>query len=191
MNRSSKYGFYLPQNTDPISVSDFNYNFDLIDSNLITESQSLTSEQKSTARENIDAAQKFTLVEEVTGVTATMLNCTYTTNTANIVQIRKLLGGNLIYIRVRIRGDITAVGNPAYSIISLNGLNIDGFDTARAVCCYREASKNILNYDPGTVIMSTSNGVPQIQIQQVGGITVNSWKTGTTFYIDVDALLIK
>ena len=53
MNRSSKYGFYLPQNTDPISVSDFNYNFELIDDNLITESQSWSSAQKSTARDNI------------------------------------------------------------------------------------------------------------------------------------------
>ena len=56
MNRSSKYGFYLPQNTDPISVSDFNYNFQLIDDNLITEAQSFTSAQKSIARENIGAA---------------------------------------------------------------------------------------------------------------------------------------
>ena len=61
MNRSSKYGFYLPQNTDPISVSDFNYNFNLIDVNLITESQNWTSAQKSTARTNLglgDAATK-------------------------------------------------------------------------------------------------------------------------------------
>ena len=36
MNRSSKYGFYLPQNSDPISVSDFNYNFELIDDNMLT-----------------------------------------------------------------------------------------------------------------------------------------------------------
>ena len=61
MNRSSKYGFSLPQNTDPISVSDFNYNFNLIDVNLITESQNWTSAQKSTARTNLglgDAATK-------------------------------------------------------------------------------------------------------------------------------------
>lgn len=56
MNRSSKYEFYLPQNTDPISVSDFNYNFQIIDDNLITEEQSFTSTQKSTARANIGAA---------------------------------------------------------------------------------------------------------------------------------------
>ena len=61
MNRSSKYNFYLPQSTDPISVSDFNYNFGLIDENLITASQSWTNTQKSTARTNIglgDAATK-------------------------------------------------------------------------------------------------------------------------------------
>lgn len=58
MNRSSKYGFYLPQNTDPISVSDFNYNFELIDNNLITEEQSFTNTQKSTARSNIGAVSE-------------------------------------------------------------------------------------------------------------------------------------
>ena len=58
MNRSTKFGFYLPQNTDPISVSDFNYNFDVIDDNLITESQSFTSTQKETARTNIGAASE-------------------------------------------------------------------------------------------------------------------------------------
>lgn len=56
MNRSSKYQFYLPQNTDPISVSDFNYNFEVIDENLITKSQNFSSAQKSTARSNIGAA---------------------------------------------------------------------------------------------------------------------------------------
>ena len=61
MNRSNKFNFYLPQNSDPISVSDFNYNFQLIDDNLITASQSWTNTQKSTARTNIglgDAATK-------------------------------------------------------------------------------------------------------------------------------------
>ena len=53
MNRSSKYNFYLPQNSDPISVSDFNYNFQLIDDNLITASQTWSSTQKSTARTNL------------------------------------------------------------------------------------------------------------------------------------------
>ena len=58
MNRSSKYNFYLPQNTDPISVSDFNYNFEVIDDNLITEDQSWTSAQKTRALNNIGAAAK-------------------------------------------------------------------------------------------------------------------------------------
>lgn len=57
MNRSSKYNFYLPQNTDPISVSDFNYNFGVIDENLITETQSWTSTQKNKAKANIGIAR--------------------------------------------------------------------------------------------------------------------------------------
>lgn len=55
MNRSSKYEFYLPQNSDPISVSDFNYNFQLIDSNLPTKAQSWSAAEKTAARENIGA----------------------------------------------------------------------------------------------------------------------------------------
>ena len=61
MNRSTKYQFYLPQNTDPISVNDFNYNFGIIDANLLTKEQSLTSTEKKAARDNIglgDAATK-------------------------------------------------------------------------------------------------------------------------------------
>ena len=64
MNRSSKYGFYLPQNTDPISVSDFNYNFEVIDDNLITEEQSWSSAQKAQARSNIGAAEKDAISEK-------------------------------------------------------------------------------------------------------------------------------
>ena len=56
MNRSTKYNFYLPQNTDLIDPSDFDYNFEIIDENLITESQTFTDTQKSTARTNIGAA---------------------------------------------------------------------------------------------------------------------------------------
>lgn len=54
MNRSTKYNFYLPQNTDPIDVSNFNDNFEIIDDNLITQEQSFTSTQKETARGNLD-----------------------------------------------------------------------------------------------------------------------------------------
>lgn len=53
MNRSSKYQFYLPQNTDPISVNDFNYNFGIIDANLLTKEQTLTNTEKQAARDNI------------------------------------------------------------------------------------------------------------------------------------------
>lgn len=61
MNRSTKYQFYLPQNTDPISVNDFNYNFGIIDANLLTKEQTLTNAEKQAARGNIglgDAATK-------------------------------------------------------------------------------------------------------------------------------------
>lgn len=54
MNRSSKFNFYLPQNTDPIEVSDFNNNFETIDANLLTKAQSLTEEQKAAVRANAD-----------------------------------------------------------------------------------------------------------------------------------------
>lgn len=52
MNRSSKYNFYLPQNTDPMSVSDFNANFETIDSKLLTQEQTLTSTEKAAIRTN-------------------------------------------------------------------------------------------------------------------------------------------
>ena len=54
MNRSSKFNFFLPQNTDPIEVSDFNSNFETIDANLLTKAQSLSSEQKAAVRANVD-----------------------------------------------------------------------------------------------------------------------------------------
>lgn len=59
MNRSSEYGFYLPQNTDPISVNDFNYNFDVIDDNMLSKNeQTLTAAQQEQVRENIGAASE-------------------------------------------------------------------------------------------------------------------------------------
>lgn len=54
MNRSSKFNFFLPQNTDPIEVSDFNSNFETIDANLLTKAQSLTDAQKAAVRANVD-----------------------------------------------------------------------------------------------------------------------------------------
>lgn len=54
MNRSSKFNFFLPQNTDPIEVSDFNSNFETIDANLLTKAQNLSSEQKAAVRANVD-----------------------------------------------------------------------------------------------------------------------------------------
>lgn len=54
MNRSSKFNFFLPQNTDPIDVSDFNSNFETIDANLLTKAQNLSSDQKAAVRANVD-----------------------------------------------------------------------------------------------------------------------------------------
>lgn len=54
MNRSSKFNFFLPQNTDPIDVSDFNSNFETIDANLLTKAQNLTETQKNAVRANVD-----------------------------------------------------------------------------------------------------------------------------------------
>jgi hypothetical protein len=54
MNRSTKFNFFLPQNTDPIEVSDFNSNFETIDANLLTKAQSLTEAQKAAVRANVD-----------------------------------------------------------------------------------------------------------------------------------------
>ena len=62
MNRSSEYGFYLPQNTDPISVNDFNYNFDVIDDNMLSKNeQTLTSTQKSQVKSNLGFANQTDL----------------------------------------------------------------------------------------------------------------------------------
>ena len=62
MNRSSEYGFYLPQNTDPISVNDFNYNFDVIDDNMLSKNeQTLTSAQKSQVKSNLGFADQADL----------------------------------------------------------------------------------------------------------------------------------
>lgn len=55
MNRSTKYNFYLPQNSDPISVSDFNFNFEVIDQNLLTKAQSLSDTQKKAITDNAGA----------------------------------------------------------------------------------------------------------------------------------------
>lgn len=54
MNRSSKFNFFLPQNTDPIEVNDFNSNFETIDANLLTKAQNLTEAQKAAVRANAD-----------------------------------------------------------------------------------------------------------------------------------------
>ena len=54
MNRSSKFNFFLPQNTDPIDVNDFNSNFETIDANLLTKAQNLTEAQKAAVRANVD-----------------------------------------------------------------------------------------------------------------------------------------
>ena len=93
MNRSSKFGFYLPQNTDPISVSDFNYNFELIDDNLITASQSWTTAQKTQARNNIGALSEsdvsshayFNEFTRNETNTTWMWSGTYLTKTVNLV----------------------------------------------------------------------------------------------------------
>lgn len=62
MNRSSEYGFYLPQNTDPISVNDFNYNFDVIDDNMLSKNeQTLTAAQKSQVKSNLGFANQTDL----------------------------------------------------------------------------------------------------------------------------------
>ena len=91
MNRSSKYGFYLPQNTDQISVSDFNYNFEVIDDNLITENQSWTSAQKTRALNNIGAAEKSAISSQPINYNTLINNETCTTSyvTKNTYNSRK------------------------------------------------------------------------------------------------------
>ena len=70
MNRSSKYSFYMPENSDPIAVNDFNYNFQVIDENLITEAQTWTDTQKENALANIGAADADSVTALSNSVTA-------------------------------------------------------------------------------------------------------------------------
>ena len=67
MNRSAKFNFFLPQNTDPIEVNDFNSNFETIDANLLTKAQSLTEAQKAAVRANVNLNVANNLTTESAG----------------------------------------------------------------------------------------------------------------------------
>ena len=60
MDRSTNYNFYLPTNADPMLISDIDYNFEVVDTEMAKAvkytSQSLTAQQKGQARDNIGAA---------------------------------------------------------------------------------------------------------------------------------------
>lgn len=91
MNRSTKFNFYLPQITDPIDPSDYDYNFEIIDENLITELQSFTDTQKSTARTNIGAASAADLgsPSSASGVTGNDAFAKINTLNSNISDLKK------------------------------------------------------------------------------------------------------
>ena len=106
MNRSSKYNFYLPQSSDLISVSDFNYNFGIIDSNLITETQTFTDTQKSTARTNIGAASsEYIKLQSL--ITRNTFSSSY--QTFNTYDARKI--SDFQFLAITVYRDLWAVGS--------------------------------------------------------------------------------
>ncbi len=134
-----------------------------------------------------------TNTQTVSGVTATMLNCTANLTT-NLVRVRSLLGGQMLHIKVTLRGDITAVTGTEYSQIKISGLpSLSGFTLSDAICTMREHEK-CFYLDVDTLLVSNfpndSNSL-LIQHQRPGGTAVNLWKTCTGFYVDCNVLLIK
>ena len=154
MNRSTKYNFYLPQNTDLIDPSDFDYNFEIIDANLITESQTFTDTQKSTARTNIGAASAADLgskssASSVTGddafskintLKSNLNNNTYvstglTTNNCSIVYGGYVTIGNLIIVNIRFTISGTGATISGFPAPQIN-LGFAGYDTAQEKTWY-------------------------------------------------------
>lgn len=62
MNRSTNFNFYLPENTDPIDVNDFNYNFEQIDEEIFETNDALDAISASISSEDVTltAASGFT-----------------------------------------------------------------------------------------------------------------------------------
>lgn len=99
MNRSSKYGFYLPQNTDPISVSDFNYNFQLIDDNLGVANNLSTTESGYV----LDARQGKAIGDKISG-----FECINTGVNANSSYSLDLNDGDAFLIHQMTSSDVSA-----------------------------------------------------------------------------------
>lgn len=124
--------------------------------------------------------------------TPSMINCTpnYTLQSGYYRKISR----DMLYIRVILRGTISAVGNPAYAQINISNLSaLSGFDGDTAVTSIREAY-GCCQSVPYNVIASGSGTsmVLSLQTQTGAGTTSNTWKTtSSTFYIDLDVLLIR
>ena len=97
----------------------------------------------------------------------------------------------MLFIRVQARGKITAIGNPAYSIIQVNGLSgLNNYTMQRALTSMREYDA-AFEVDIGNVVLSgVDSSSLYIQFQRVGGTGVNNWKTTNSFYIDVSAMIV-
>ena len=128
--------------------------------------------------------------KSITGLTVTMENCTvtYTTNEANVV---KILDGQVLFLHFRKRGNITAVSANPYSSFNISGLDLSGYAVVNTMVYLREASKDHFVYPVGNGIVAYGNNQWSIQIQQEGGTSVNRWKVGNSFYLDVCVIFIK
>lgn len=119
-----------------------------------------------------------------------MENCTvtYTTDEANVV---KILNGQMLFLHFKKRGSITAVNANPYSIFNISGLDLSGYTVSNTMTYLREASKDHFVYPVGNGIVGRGNNQWAIQIQREGGTSVNSWKVGNSFYLEVCAIFIK
>ena len=125
--------------------------------------------------------------------TATMLNCT-ATSTTDVLDVVKILNGELLYIHIRKRGAITAVGSsPAYAYIKISGIDstLDQYGTTNAVITLREYGSSAFETQPYSGLWTKDSNGYRIQFQAVGGLSSVQWKTTNAYYIDVNILLIK
>ena len=129
----------------------------------------------------------------VSGATATMLNCT-ATSTTNVLDVEKILNGELLYIHIRKRGAITAVGSsPAYAYIKISGIDsiLDAYGTTNAIITFREYGSSAFETQPYSGLWTKDGNGYRLQFQAVGGINSVVWKVTSAYYIDVNILLIK
>ena len=81
MNRSTNMNFYLPTNADPMRIADLVYNFETIDSDVLTKNaQTLTAAQKTQIKSNLGISSSIDnmipqkIIQEQSSSTSKTLN---------------------------------------------------------------------------------------------------------------------